>query len=312
VAFVSGACAVIASTVLWHRILKYARPSNHYGVMFRGSVSGLDPGSDVERNGVVVGVVTDVSLTKEVPPRVIVDAAVNSGVPVMRDSVVSLDESSAGRFVQITGGTAAAGRLKNGDEISASEESVANVLEPPSQSSHEISELTSTTNRELKEHRRLSLATTIENLSDAGRSLKKIAAQASAAERWHSIDSTLDNLNRASQSLGHTMEEVNKVVGSFAAHRDQIYGRIDDALARLNRTLDDSHQLLMTSNTLMKSTEHVVSSTSSVMDRDATDIERTLAEMDRSARAMSEFIQTMESNPSPLFFGHRSEDREPE
>jgi ABC-type transporter Mla subunit MlaD len=313
VAFASGVVAVMASTVLWHRIVNLVRPANHYRVVFKGSVSGLDPGSDVERNGVVVGAVTGVNLTKEVPPRVIVDVAVNPGVPVMRDSAVSLDGSNMGRFVQITGGTAAAGRLKNGDKISANEESVADLLEHPfSQSFQESPGLASGVSRTRREHRRVTLATAIEDLSEAGRALKKISAQASAPERWRSIDATLDNLNRASQRVGHTIDQINTVADSIAAHREQFYGRIDDALARFNRTLDDSHQLLMTSNTLMKSTERVVSSTSTVMDRDETEIERTLAQMDRSARAMSEFLQTMESSPSPLFFGYRNDEREPQ
>ena len=117
IGFVSGAGAVIMSTVLWHRILNYERPRNHYRIMFSGSVSGLEPGNDVERNGVTAGTVTAISLTKEIPPRVMVDVAVNSGVSVMRDSDVFLDESSAGRFVQITGGTAAAGRDGPGSPI---------------------------------------------------------------------------------------------------------------------------------------------------------------------------------------------------
>jgi methyl-accepting chemotaxis protein len=234
----------------------------------------------------------------------------------MRDSVVSFGGSliSGIRSIEITGGTAAAGRLRKGQEIVAGE--------GPSDEAFEAGEaelasenqktLSTPSPKNAMPHSRGAIAHGIGDFSAAGHTLKIVGKELASPERWRSIDSTLDNLNRASESLSHTLERVSAVADSVSAHRERFYGQLDATISRLNHTLDEANKLFATSGRLMTSTDALVSSTSNAMDRDAAQIEQTLSQIDRTTRRLNETLQTVEPNPSSVIWGGWAGQKEPQ
>jgi phospholipid/cholesterol/gamma-HCH transport system substrate-binding protein len=306
---------VLAGPSLWRLVRLVSHRSNDYRVVFSSPVNGLSVGDAVRRNGVVVGEVTDIALTDDASPRAIVSLTMTSTVPVMRDCVASLDSSliTGVNAVEISGGTAAAGRLHKGDQIGAedasSDESLGSGFNPlrPEDRPTSIAE-----NKALKTQGRASLRHGVEDLSAAGRTLQIVGQEMSSPERWRSIDSTLDNINRASERLNHTLEQVSVVMDSVSANRDRYYSQLDASIVRLNRTLDEANQLFATSNQLMASTDAMVSSTATALDRDASQFGQTLNQIDRTFRQLHETVQTVEPNPSSAIWGGWSGPAEPQ
>jgi ABC-type transporter Mla subunit MlaD len=254
---------------------------------------------------VVVGEVTDISLTDDASPRALVSIEMARGVPVMRDSSVSFGGSliTGVRSIQIDGGTQAAGRVHKGDLIVADEGAADQNADVASGALSHPNEPGAGTEKLPAMSKRAALTRSVQDFSAAGRTLKSVSKEISSPERWRSIDSTLANLNRSSESLSHTMERVSTVMDSVTANRDRYYVQLDATIERLNHTLDQANDLFATSNRLMKSTDAMVSSTASAIDSGNSQLQQTLSQIDRTARRIHEAVQTIEPNPSAAIWG---------
>jgi phospholipid/cholesterol/gamma-HCH transport system substrate-binding protein len=108
--FVLVAGAILVGGLLWIAGSRFFRPVDEYVVRFEESVSGLNPGANVEYQGVVVGRVRDVDLTRDLPPQVAVSIEVAPGTPVRADTRGELLGSlvTGIKFIQLHGGSASA------------------------------------------------------------------------------------------------------------------------------------------------------------------------------------------------------------
>jgi phospholipid/cholesterol/gamma-HCH transport system substrate-binding protein len=315
-AFAAGAVIVIIAPPIWRLIYGRVHPVDHFHIVFTGPVSGLAVGDAVQRNGVVVGKVRNIILSEKAPQQVVVRVEIAAGVPVMRDSVASFGGSliTGMRWIEVTGGTLKAGRLHEGQEIIANENGPYNSFEIGSlEPGGEIGEALSIQNSKVSNRRsRGRVAQGVDDFSAAGRTLKVVGRELASSERWRSIDSTLANLNHASERLSHTLERVSVIVDNLSANREQYSRQFDATMVRLNHTLDEANRLFATSNRLMTSTDALVSSTSNAIDQDASKIEQTLAQIDRTARRLDESLQTFEPNPSSAIWGGWAGPKEPQ
>ncbi|HLS68171.1 MAG TPA: MlaD family protein [Kiloniellales bacterium] len=100
---------VLAFTV-WIMALKADRQTDNYLLIFEGGVAGLNTGSSVNYEGVPIGHVISIDLDSADPGRVRVTIEVDSETPVRSDTTASLELAglTGGRYIQLSGGTAAA------------------------------------------------------------------------------------------------------------------------------------------------------------------------------------------------------------
>ncbi|MDO8902802.1 MAG: MlaD family protein, partial [Phenylobacterium sp.] len=92
---------------IWLARVAFARDYDVYDILFQGPVRGLSQGGEVHFNGIKVGEVTDISLDRTNPSRVISRIRVNSDVPIRVDSYATLEPQGITglNYVQITAGT---------------------------------------------------------------------------------------------------------------------------------------------------------------------------------------------------------------
>ena len=102
--------------VLWLAKIEIDQQFSYYRVIFEEAVSGLSIGGDVRYNGIPVGTVTEIKIDHKDPGRVRVTLEVAADTPVKADTVAKLElQGITGvAFVQLSGGTASAGRPKPG------------------------------------------------------------------------------------------------------------------------------------------------------------------------------------------------------
>ncbi len=104
----------LVTAVVWLADVELDEEFAYYDLLFEGSVTGLKPGNPVRYRGVPVGVVTDMKINPDNVEQVKVTIEVPNETPIKEDSEASLEfQGITGiAFVQITGGTHAAPKLR--------------------------------------------------------------------------------------------------------------------------------------------------------------------------------------------------------
>lgn len=99
---------------IWLARVAFVRDYDVYDILFQGPVRGLTQGGEVHFNGIKVGEVTDISLDRTNPSRVISRVRVNSDVPIRVDSYATLEPQGITglNYVQISAGTSTRPLLK--------------------------------------------------------------------------------------------------------------------------------------------------------------------------------------------------------
>src|ERR1700684_831347 len=90
--------------VFWLANFAFSQRYDTYDVVFRGAVSGLSRGGDVQFNGIKVGEVSDIKLDASDPNIVHASARVRSDTPVRVDNAATLEPQGLTRakFIQLT------------------------------------------------------------------------------------------------------------------------------------------------------------------------------------------------------------------
>ncbi|MGH7716463.1 MAG: MlaD family protein [Vulcanimicrobiaceae bacterium] len=88
--FVLVLLAGLAVALLWFVQAPFKVNAARYDIYFNGSVSGLDIGSDVRFNGVLVGRVSNIQLEPQRPTEVRVAVDINRGIVIRKDAVAEL------------------------------------------------------------------------------------------------------------------------------------------------------------------------------------------------------------------------------
>ena len=108
--------SVIAAAIftLWIANTGLNKQTSPYDVAFEGPVRGLEVGGEVRFNGIKVGEVTDLSLSKENPKDVIARIEVKSDTPISVTSIAELEPAglTGTAYVQISAGQEGSARLE--------------------------------------------------------------------------------------------------------------------------------------------------------------------------------------------------------
>lgn len=115
-AFVLAIVIGLFGFVLWLAKIEIDQQYSYFNATFEEAVSGLSIGGDVRYSGIPVGTVTGIKIDHDDPGRVQVLLEVDHDTPVKADTVAKLElQGITGvAFIQLSGGTAAAGPPKLG------------------------------------------------------------------------------------------------------------------------------------------------------------------------------------------------------
>ena len=104
----------LAAFVLWLAQVRFARDYDLYDIVFDGPVRGISQGGEVHFNGIKVGEITRIDLSKTNASQVIARIKITSDVPIRTDSFATLEPQGVTgvNYVQITAGTPARPFLK--------------------------------------------------------------------------------------------------------------------------------------------------------------------------------------------------------
>jgi phospholipid/cholesterol/gamma-HCH transport system substrate-binding protein len=288
-ALVSG--GLLLAGLLWIAGSRVLRPRDTYQVLFVESVSGLSAGSQVEYQGVAIGRVRDIRLTQDIPPKVSVTVALEPGTPVRRDThAVLLGSIVTGiQYIELQGGSEAAGPLPPGGVIPGSVPSLVNFRDRLDR----IAELTLRVLTRLDQDvftqqnaQKISLL-----IDDLGSVAGRLDRASETLEGEHAGEDLAQMIRRVTRAA----DAVNRVFSDFYARREGLYGSVATTAADLDEAIGELRALLGAVRTSMGGPEGGAG----------------LVEgLEQATRRLQETLDLIEADPSLLLWGREVPERE--
>jgi phospholipid/cholesterol/gamma-HCH transport system substrate-binding protein len=290
--FVAVAGTILAASLLWLAGAHLFRDVATYGVLFARSVSGLNAGSNVEYQGVVVGRVRDIRLTADLPPKVEVVVDLDPGTPIRQDTVAVLVGSlvTGIKFIQLEGGTAQSPPLPPGGTIPGEAPSLEEFRYRLSDITDRVSDLlTRLQENVFTPENNTKLNAFIDDLASVAATLNRSMEAFRAQETGKELAALVPRLSKLA-------DNANAVLVDFQSRRGSIYGSIDRSLANLEAST--------------KGADHLVGR----LDRQLADtgaaFDRLLGELTVAANRLQETLDVIRSDPAVILWGRSVPERE--
>lgn len=198
-AFVLSFFVAIVAAVVWLADVDIDADTVHYDIFFEGSVSGLSVGNPVRYGGIPIGIVTDMRISQDRFGEIQVIVEVPRNTLVREDAVARLEYQgiTGVGFIQIDGGTEAAAPLKAG----------------PGQDRPEI------------RSEKSALQQVFDSAPEIMQDLEEVANQATKLlndQNIAHIQNTLNNIDRFSNALGDSSEDVAFLLQEGAGTMEQL------------------------------------------------------------------------------------------
>ena len=306
--------AIVVATMFYLVGASMLQVRDEYIVILEGSSGGLETGSQVRLNDIVVGRVESVKLDPDDPGIVKVVVSLEHGTPVTVDTVATPEMANitGTKRLAMHGGTKDSKRLQPGDTIASADSDLSMLATKVVNISNKL--------EELLDH--LNEATEAANLEKFSNILTE-------------VEGVTSNLNKI---VGDNRENVELMVAdarNVLAHVDQSLSRVDHALGtaesairnlasqhnvkQVSTILDDVHGLMdnvtrRTSDeelgTTIASVNRLVTDTNVTILSLRVDLQRVLRELETSVENINEFSQILVENPSVLISGRREKERQ--
>jgi phospholipid/cholesterol/gamma-HCH transport system substrate-binding protein len=290
--------------VLWLGRAEFGQQAKRYYVYFRGSVAGLNKGSQVQYNGIPVGRVIDIRVDpgnlEQIQVTVEIDTSI---VDIKSDARAFLDTNILNGIatVQIRGGTQEASELEPAPGhkypvIKAGRSELEEVKANLPDLVGDLKEAAHSLNALLDEQNRQAVSDTLQNLRTITASFVGPAKQ---------VSEIVDNANAAIVELRSFFRDLDQSYIGKGGLKDQLFQTLDDA-DRLAKNLSDSNRQL----------QSVIQEARPGL-RDFT--QRTLARVgdlvidaQRFIAGLSRLSSEIERDPARLLFGDRREGYRPQ
>lgn len=238
--FTAVAGGILLAGLLWIAGSRLLRPRDTYTVLFEQSVSGLNAGSNVEYQGVVVGRVRGIRLTEDIPPNVAVRVDLEPGTPVRTDTVALLLGSivTGIQYIQLQGGSEAAGPLPPGGVIRGDVTSLLDFRDRLARSADLALVILSRLERNIFSEENTA------QISEIARDLGLVTRRLSAATEALPPGKTGENVLRMVEQLTGAAERVDLVFTDFYARREDVYARLGGTLRELDAAIAEARGLL--------------------------------------------------------------------
>ena len=288
--FVTVSFFVLAAAVLWLAGSRFLRPVDTYYIVFEGSVTGLLAGARVEYQGVTVGKVTSLRLTREAPPRPLVTVDLNPGTPIRQDTTASLIGSLVTniRYVQLEGGSPSSPVLAEYGTIKSKDAGIAELQDKAGEIADRLQKTVESIQRDVLNKENLAaLSTAIQDLSRVAAGARTLMDGVATPQTKAAITGLITDVSQAAQGIRRTT--------------DTIDGMRDDAKV----TLSELRQAATTADKLVKDLAVLTREATFMLAQNQSELRRLLVNMADAASLLREASAVVRDDPSRLIWGSK-------
>jgi phospholipid/cholesterol/gamma-HCH transport system substrate-binding protein len=290
--------------VLWLGRVEFTQQAKRYYIYFRGSVAGLNKGSQVQYNGIPVGRVVDIrvdpSNLEQIQVTVEIDTSI---VDIKSDARAFLDANILNGIatIQIRGGTREASELEpaSGHKypvITAGRSELEEVKASLPELVADLKAAAHSLNALLDENNRRAVSDTLQNI----RSITGALVEPSKA-----VNDIVDNANKALADLRSFFRDVDQSYTEKGGLKDQLSQTLTDA-DRLAKNLNDAGRQLQ--QLIQENRPGIRNFTQSTL----TQIGDVVTDLQRFVAGVTRFVSEIERNPPKILFGDRREGYRPQ
>ena len=290
--------------VLWLGRAEFTQQAKRYYIFFRGSVAGLNKGSQVQYNGIPVGRVVDIRVDPDNLEQIQVTVEVDTSiVDIKSDARAFLETNILNGIatIQIRGGTREASEL----------------VPRPGRRYAVI-----TAGRSELEEVKASLPELVADLKAAAHSLNALLDEnnrQAVSDTLHNIRSITGALLEPSKQLSEFVDDANKAVAelrSFFRDLDQSYTEKGGLKDQLSQTLGDADRLAKNLNDAGRQLQQLIQENRpgirNFTQSTLTQVGDLVTDLHRFVAGATRFVAEIERNPPKLLFGDRREGYRPQ
>src|SRR5246500_3367645 len=302
-AFVLVAFFLPFVAVLWLGRSEFSHTKRYY-IFFRGSVAGLNKGSQVQYNGIPVGHVVDIRDDPDDVEKIQVTVEIDTNiVDIKTDARAFLEANllNGVASIQIRGGTKEAKELQPEPNhrypiIAAGQSELEQLRANLPELLGDLKEVAHNLNAVLDEQNRKAIADSLQN-----------------------VRTVTENFVAPSKEVSEVVENANAAVAtlkSFFGHVDQSYVGKGGLKDQLSQTLDDADKLAKNLGDTNRQLQQVLQEnrpglhefTQSTL----TQVSNLVSDMQRFIAGLGRFVSAVERDPARLLFGDRREGYKPQ
>ena len=312
--FLITVTVIVIATLIYLMGASLLQIRDEYTVLINGGSGGLEVGSQVRYNDIVVGRVDSVKIDPDDPALIRILISLDHGTPITEDTVATPEMANitGSKRLSMRGGTKDSKRLKPGDtivakssELEAIVTKVVNIADTLDRLLNNLVELTNTTNME----RFNAILAEVEgitnnvnaiidenhgNINEIIASAKDVIAKIDSSMTM--IEATLKDAEKSLNRLT-TPQNVQKI--------SSILSTVDSLATNVNKRTSDE-ELGQT----IQSINRLASDTNVTILRLRSDAQRLIRELETSVENINEFTQILVDNPSVLISGRGERERQ--
>jgi phospholipid/cholesterol/gamma-HCH transport system substrate-binding protein len=301
--FVLGAIILAFVAVLWLAQSEFGEQAKRYYIFFRGSVAGLNKGSQVQYNGIPVGRVIDIRVDPDNLEQIQVTVEINTSiVDIKSDARAYLDTNILNGIatIQIRGGTQQAKALEPAEghrypvimtgrtELEEVKASLPELVADLKEAAHRVNEL-------LGEPNRAAVADTLRNL-------RTVTGNLVAPSR--ELDELIANANKSVVQLTALLRDVDQSYVGRGGLRDRAAQALGDYDRLAKSLLGDSRQLRL----ILAENRPGIRDFSR---RTLPAVDDLVGELQRFVGQLTRLATELEHDPTRLLFGDRRQGYRP-
>ena len=287
---------------------------DEYTVILQGGSGGLETGSQVRLNDIVVGRVESVRLDPEDPAIVRVTVSLEHGTPVTVDTVATPEMANiAGtKRLAMHGGTKDSIRLKPGDQIKAVDSDLTMLTTKVVNISNKIEELLGNLNALTNPDNVNNISNVIAEVEGITKKVNQLLGdnQQQINMMVQDTQAIIAEFHESMRKVDHTLTTIDKAVQGVANARN---------VNNVSTILDTTRTLVSNVTTrssaeelgqTIQSINRLVSDSNVFILRLRTDMQRVMRDLETSVENINEFTQILIDDPSVLISGRGEKDRQ--
>jgi len=303
-AFVLAVILLAFVTVLWLGRSEFSQQAKRYYIFFRGSVAGLNKGSQVQYSGIPVGRVIDIRVDPDDVEKIQVTVEINTSiVDIKTDARAFLDANllNGVATIQIRGGTREAQELEPGPNhrysvIAAGQSELEQLRANLPELLGDLKDVARNLNAVLDEQNRKAVSDSLQNV-------RTITENFVAPSK--EVSEVVENANAAVLALKSFFRDVDQSYADKGGLRDQLSQALND-FDKLAKNLVDTNRQLQ--QVLQENRPGLHEFTQATL----TQVNNLVSDMQRFIAGLTRFVSSVERDPARLLFGERREGYKPQ